>query len=488
MTHMIWTAQQVITAVGGKALGNEGGNKGAGGNTAIHGIAIDSRATQQGDLFIALKGKTHDGNRFTGDAIKQGAVAVMVAKDSASPPKTALAIAVDEPLAGLERLGLAARMRHQGTRIAITGSIGKTGTRMLVATALGAYGKTHFSHGNLNNHIGVPLSLARMPQDAQFGVFEAGMDHAGELAPISHLIAPHIAIITAIADSHSSNFSGLDAIAMAKAEIFSAIKGGIAFINADDDFAALLAEEAEKAGAARILRFGYATDADYQIVSTRRVSDGLSIEAKIRGEIYNFSLGMTAAHWALSAMMALGVVDALGLPLQPALAALAKAQDLPGRGAVRDVRVKTAKTAINITLIDDSYNANPASMRGALHHLASMPNKNRRVAILGDMLELDAPEAKHQALADAVKAAGVALLITTGKYMRHLNDALSDAPPDAIETYHADDHHEALRLAENHLKNGDVVLVKASNGMRLNRLIEAWQTPTSTHNGDSHVA
>ena len=486
MTHMIWTAQQVITAVGGKALGNKGA--GAGGNTAIHGIAIDSRATQKGDLFIALKGKTHDGNRFTGDAIKQGAVAVMVAKDSASPPKTALAIAVDEPMAGLERLGLAACLRHQGTRIAITGSIGKTGTRMLVATALGAYGKTHFSHGNLNNHIGVPLSLARMPEDAQFGVFEAGMDHAGELAPISHLIAPHIAIITAIADSHSSNFSGLDAIAMAKAEIFSAIKGGIAFINADDDFAELLAEEAAKAGATRILRFGYATDADYQILSTRRNTSGIDIEAKIRGDTYRFSLGMTAAHWALSAMMALGVVDALGLPLQPALAALAKAQDLPGRGAVRDVRVKTAKTAISITLIDDSYNANPASMRGALHHLASMPNKNRRVAILGDMLELDAPEAKHQALADAVKAAGIALLITTGKYMRHLNDALSDAPPDAIETYHADDHHEALRLAESHLKNGDVVLVKASNGMRLNRLVEAWQTPPRARNGDSHVA
>ena len=172
MTHMIWTAQQVITAVGGKALGNKGA--GAGANPAIHGIAIDSRATQKGDLFIALKGKTHDGNRFTGDAIKQGAVAIMVAKDGASPPKTALAIGVDAPLAGLERLGLAACLRHQGTRIAITGSIGKTGTRMLVATALGAYGKTHFSHGNLNNHIGVPLSLARMPQDAQFGVFERG--------------------------------------------------------------------------------------------------------------------------------------------------------------------------------------------------------------------------------------------------------------------------------------------------------------------------
>ena len=481
---MIWTAQQVITAVGGKALNN----KAAAANPAIDGIAIDSRATRKGDLFIALKGKTHDGNRFAGDAIKQGAAAIMVAKDGASPPKTAVAIGVDEPMAGLERLGLAARLRHQGTRIAITGSIGKTGTRMLVATALGAYGKTHFSHGNLNNHIGVPLSLARMPQDAQFGVFEAGMDHAGELTPISHLIAPNIAIITAIADSHSSNFSGLDAIAMAKAEIFSAIKGGIAFINADDDFAALLAEEANKAGAARILRFGYAADADYQILSTRRNASGIDVEAKIRGEVFRFSLAMTAAHWALSAMMALGVVDALGLPLQPARAALAQAQDLPGRGATSAVQVKTAETTINITLIDDSYNANPASMRGALHHLASMPNKHRRVAILGDMLELDAPEAKHQALADAIKASGVALLITTGTYMKGLYQALSDTPPDAMETYHADDQHEALRHAENHLRNGDVVLVKASNGMRLNHLVEMWKTPVDARNGDSHVA
>ena len=465
---MIWTAQQVITAVGGKALGNKGAdNK----NTAIHGIAIDSRAIQKGDLFIALKGKTHDGYRFTGDAIKKGAVAIMVAKDSASPPKATLAIGVDAPLAGLQRLGLAARLRHQGTRIAITGSIGKTGTRMLVATALGAYGKTHFSHGNLNNHIGVPLSLARMPQDAQFGVFEAGMDHA---APISHLIAPDIAIITAIADSHSSNFSGLDAIAMAKAEIFSALKDGIAFINADDDFADLLAEEAEKAGAARILRFGYAADADYQILSTRRIVNGLSIEAKIRSETYRFSLGMTAAHWALSAMMALGVVDALGLPLQPALVALAKAQDLPGRGAQSNVQVKTAKGAISITLIDDSYNANPASMRGALHHLASTPNKHRRVAILGDMLELDAPEKKHHALADTAQAAGVALLITVGTYMKGLYQALGNTQ---IQTYHADDHHEALRLAESYLQNSDVVLVKASNGIRLNQLVEAWKAP-----------
>jgi UDP-N-acetylmuramoyl-tripeptide--D-alanyl-D-alanine ligase len=307
---MIWTVSDILNAVSGVALGHTAQNTPSE-EITITGVAIDSRQVKPGDMFVAIKGDRHDGHDFIASAIENGAAAVMIS-DHIDLPKPCLSgdafcVQVEDPMTALERLAIAARDRHQGTRIAITGSVGKTGTRMLVANALAAYGKTHFSEGNLNNHIGTPLSLARMPEDAVFGVFEAGMNHKGELASLSQFIAPKIAIVTQIADSHSGNFPNLEAIAFAKAEIFEGLShhhNSMAIINADDPFAPLLEQKARDAGAERIIRFGYSDTAEHQIISVRRHRDGLDIEANIRGETHRFQLGMMAPHWAKAVMMA----------------------------------------------------------------------------------------------------------------------------------------------------------------------------------------
>lgn len=488
---MIWTAPDILNAVNGVALGHTDQNT-ALEEITITGVAIDSRQVKPGDMFVAIKGDRHDGHHFIASAIGNGAAAIMIS-DHVDLPKPCLSgdvlcVQVDDPMTALERLAIAARDRHQGTRIAITGSVGKTGTRMLVANALAAYGKTHFSEGNLNNHIGAPLSLARMPKDAVFGVFEAGMNHAGELTSLSQFIAPKIAIVTQIADSHSGNFPNLEAIALAKAEIFDGLshqQNSIAIINADDPFAALLEQNARDAGAERIIRFGYSDTAEHQIISVRRRQDGLDIEANIRGEAHRFQLGMMAPHWAKAAMIALSVVDALGLPLDLAKAELAKAQDLPGRGARSVIRLKQNSSNIHVTIIDDSYNAGPASMETALTSLGSDPLKGRRVAILGDMLELDDAANKHSALAKTVEASGISLLITVGEMMQHLNAAIT-AP--SVQCDHANDAKAALPLVLAALEDGDVVLIKGSNGMRLSELVLGLSSATPQTNGDSHAA
>ncbi len=483
---MIWTASDFITAVNGVAHGNHDPN------IMISGITIDSRQVKPGDAFIAITGEHHDGHDFIPSAIAQGASAVMISHH-ADLSELGLAdhmicVQVDDPMKGLERLAIAARHRHHGTRIAITGSVGKTGTRMLVAQALSAYGKTHFSEGNLNNHIGTPLSLARMPKDAAYGVFEAGMNHKGELTTLSQLIAPQIAVVTQIADSHSGNFPNLEAIALAKAEIFDGLANQntrMALLNADDPFAPLLEEKARAAGAERIIRFGFSDTAEHQILSVRRQLDGLDIEANIRGEAHRFTLGMMAPHWAKAAIIALSVIDALGLPLEPAKAELAKARDLPGRGARSVIRLKKGSSDIEVTIIDDSYNAGPASMVSALTSLGSDPLKGRRVAILGDMLELDNAADKHAALAETVEASGVSHLITVGALMQHLKDAVS-AP--SLRSDHASDAKAAFPLVLSALEDGDVVLIKGSNGMQLSQLIRDLSSAMPQTNGDSHAA
>jgi len=482
---MIWTASEFLSAVNGVAHSHHQ-------DIAITGLAIDSRQVKPGDAFIAIKGERHDGHDFIPSAIANGAsVVLMSAHTDLADPRLAdqaLCIQVDDPMKGLERLAVAARDRHQGTRIAITGSVGKTGTRMLVAKALSAYGKTHFSEGNLNNHIGNPLSLARMPKDTAFGVFEAGMNHKGELTALSQFIAPHIAIVTQIADSHSSNFPNLEAIALAKAEIFDGLANQsqrMAIVNADDPFAPLLEQKARAAGAERVVRFGYSDTAEHQILSVRRRQDGLDIEANIRGDAHRFTLGRMAPHWAKAAIIALSVVDALGLPLEPAKAELAKARDLPGRGARSVMRLKKGQSDIKVTIIDDSYNAGPASMISALTSLGSDPAKGRRVAILGDMLELDDAANKHASLAKTVEASGISHLITVGEMMQHLNAAMTES---SLRCDHVANAKAAFALVLSVLEDGDVVLIKGSNGMRLAELVRNLSSAMPHPNGDSHAA
>lgn len=489
---MSWTAMEISQATGGALLGAE--------KTAITGIAIDSREVVAGDMFVALKGPHHDGHTFIGEAIQQGAVVVLGMEKLEMPAatKSTTAILVEDSLAGLTDLGRAAIRRQSdiGKRIAITGSVGKTGSRMLVETALAAYGKTHASQGNLNNHIGVPLSLARMPSDAEFAVFEVGMNNAGEITPLSRLIAPHIAIITRVADSHAGNFASLADIAKAKGEIFAGMagndRGGIAIINSDDGHAELLTRLAKQSGAQQIFRCGEAKQADYRLLTITRQQHGLAIKAEFHGKPIQFALGMHAPHWAHAGMLALAVVDCLGLPLNPAIAALAKAEDLPGRGqhikCLLPRKGNGKPKHLTFTLIDDAYNASPASMRAALAALKTEPGDNRRVAVLGDMLELggDDESAKHHAdLIAGVLAAKVELLIGIGPLMAHLTQAASKH---GITTRHCADHKQGLAALSRLVQGGDMVLVKASHGMGLTNLVAGIQAMGDSNDGESHAS
>ncbi|MGB1918077.1 MAG: UDP-N-acetylmuramoyl-tripeptide--D-alanyl-D-alanine ligase [Candidatus Puniceispirillales bacterium] len=476
---MIWTAADIISAVNGKTDGDT--------TWSADGISIDSRHVSSGDLFIALKGDRHDGHDHIEEAKQKGAVAALISRPVETDINT---ITVDNTMTACEMLAFAARQRHQGRRIAITGSVGKTGTRMLVAKVLASYGATHFSEGNLNNHIGAPLSLARMPASCDFGVFELGMNHAGELSPLSQLVAPDIAVITTISDSHIGHFEHLNDIAMAKAEIFDGLahpdSHGIAMINTSDHFTPPLHQKAYDAGARKVLRFGLSDEAEYQLIKVTRHADGIKINANIRGEPISFSLGMMASHWAGAGLIALGIVDVLGLPLDPALSALASARDLPGRGERSQLIWRNKDASIGLTLIDDSYNASPLSMASAIENFGSDRVTGRRIAILGDMRELGHTAAeKHAALAHMVESSGISILITVGPLMEHLNHAISSPGVTAI---HVKDVDAAIRLMGSVLDHNDAVLVKGSHGVGLTKLVNTLKSSSSASNGDSHAA
>lgn len=457
---MIWTLHDITAATNGTC------NNPAG-NLTIGGIAIDHRKTLSNDLFVALKGDNHDGHDYVAAAHQAGAVAGLVERpvDSTIPQ-----IEVKDSLVALGDLGRAARRRTKARITAITGSVGKTGTRHLVATCLSAQGLTHASEGNYNNHIGAPMSLALMPQDSKFGVFELGMNHAGEIARLSPMVRPDVAIITRITDSHLGHFDHLDDIAKAKGEIFCGLtEGGVAILNADDPYTPMLSKMAREQGAAKVITCGHGAGADVRIEALHRHDQGLSIKANINGTRQEFDLKMMAPHWALSAVMGLATVQYFGGDLNASAQALSQAPDLDGRGARHHLTLKDGR---RITLIDDSYNASPASMTAALLSLKDDPNKGRRVAILGDMLELGTEaESLHEGLISAVDSGGIQILITFGKDMAFLAQAAQSRPN--LTSHHGDDMTAATAIAMETLSDGDVVLIKGSNGMKTSHITTA---------------
>ncbi|XDZ66281.1 UDP-N-acetylmuramoyl-tripeptide--D-alanyl-D-alanine ligase [Alphaproteobacteria bacterium LSUCC0684] len=470
---MIWRGEDIAAATGGTAIGGTGWEAG--------GIAIDNRQTSAGDLFVALEGPNHDGHDYVDAAGAAGAVAALVSH----PVRAELPqIHVGNTLDALWALGKSARDRSTAQRIAITGSVGKTGTRHLVSTVLASGGSCHASEGNLNNQIGAPLSLARMPRDSRFGVFELGMNHAGEIAELSPLVSPHIAVITQIAASHIGQFDSLDAIAAAKAEIFTGLApGGMAIINADDGYAGMLSAAARDAGASSVITIGVADTATHQITRITRRDDGLDVDATLAGTPLTFRLGMMAPHWAYAALTSLAVAHALGLDLDRCIEALAAALDLPGRGQRLRAMLKGQRS---ITIIDDSYNASPASMAAAIHSLGSDPWEGRRIAILADMLELgEQTRTLHQGLAEDIETAGIDLVICFGPAMNALASRLDAAN---LEHRVAADAEGAISLAFNLLEDGDLVLIKGSNGMRTRKVVDALVTGQPNPSGESHAA
>ena len=471
---MLWSAQEINAAIGGAKHGSQRGSD----NWHSSGISIDSRTTNKGDLFVALKGENYNGHDFVTHAADAGAQAAMVEKNiQSSIPE----ILVSDTLQSLEKMALAARKRSNARRIAITGSVGKTSTKHLISTLLCAHQSCHASVGSFNNHIGVPLSLARMPAATDFGVFELGMNHAGEITNLSALIAPHIAIITCIAESHIGHFATLEDIARAKAEIFDGLeRSGIVILNADDAFLPQLTDLAKAAGAQEIITVGKSAEATHRLIDIERINDGLKITASLSGDIITFNLGMTTTHSAWTALFGLAVAEVEGLCRQTSIAALANIGDVPGRGRQHSATLSKGR---RITVIDDSYNASPASMAAAIYDLVvqrvvhkqaptnQAPTKQaqspRRIAILADMLELgEKSESLHLALAQPLRANPPDMLIAFGDGMKVLLDEVATS---SIETIACADADAALERALELLRDGDVVLIKGSNGMK------AWQ-------------
>jgi UDP-N-acetylmuramoyl-tripeptide--D-alanyl-D-alanine ligase len=439
---------------------------------SVPGLSIDTRTINPGEAFFAIQGENRDGHEFVEGALNAGAgLAVVARSKSAAMPKGAPLLAVDDVLGALNDLARASRARSPAKIVAVTGSVGKTGTKEALRLVFGRQGETHASAASYNNHWGVPLSLALMPERAQFAVFEIGMNHAGEITPLVKLVRPHIAMITTIAPVHLEFFGTLEAIADAKAEIFLGVDpAGAAVINADIPQFARLESAAQAAGISRIVSFGERAEADARLVKASLQADISTVQAHIFGHDVTYKLGAPGRHMVDNSLGVLAAAQLLGADLALAALALADLKAPAGRGA----RVTLDVPGGTVLLIDESYNANPASMRAALALLGQVPMRGlgRRIAVLGDMLELGPEGARlHAQLADAVVGHSVDLVYCSGPLMKSLWDAL----PSERRGGYADDSAALEPIVLKAITVGDAVMVKGSLGSRMGRIVKALQ-------------
>ena len=458
-SHPLWTSAEMAAATGGRI----------GADVAVTGVSIDTRTLAPGDLFVALEGENRDGHAFVADALARGAAAAMVARVPGGVAADAPLLLVEDTLDGLRALGRAARARIDGTVIGVTGSVGKTSTKETLAAAFAAQGATHAAQASYNNHWGVPLTLARMPRETRFAVIEMGMNHAGEIAPLSRLARPHVAVITTVAPVHLENFADVSGIADAKAEIIDGLEpGGTLLLNADNAWTPRIRDKAQAAGVRHVLTFGEAGDADIRAERIALKPEASCIAATVCGTPVTYKLGAPGRHLALNSLAVLGAVHAAGGDLARAALALAGVRPASGRGE----RIEIALPGGAALLIDESYNANPTSVGAALDLLAQAPvgDRGRRIAILGDMLELG-PEAEalHAGLAEAVERAGIDRVHCAGPLMRALHDAL----PARVRGQWAETSADLAAGGAADLRPGDVVMVKGSLGSRMARVVEA---------------
>ncbi len=465
----LWTAYEAAAATGG-ALCARGGDADhwIAEEWAASGVSIDTRSLKPGEIFVALQ-DARDGHAFLKNAFEAGAAAALVARAPEDAPEGAPLLVVRDTLQGLRDLAAAARLRNFGKRIAVTGSVGKTGTKEMLRAMLGASASVHAADRSFNNHWGVPLTLASLPMHADYAVFEIGMNHAGEIAPLATMVRPHAAIVTTVGTAHIENLGSREAIAEAKAEIFQGLaRGGVAVLPRDNDFFALLKQRAEEAGAAGFVTFGEHEDADFRLMDYDLAGAGGRVAARIKGASRAFEIGAPGRHHAVNALAALAAVDAVGAPLEPAIAALAGLRPVEGRGARAVLKLADGEAV----LIDESYNANPESMTAAIGLLgaAAPAGAGRRIAVLGEMLELgpDAP-AMHAGLVDALVAAKVDRVYATGANMRHLWDAL----PAAMRGLYADAAVGLVGPVLDAAGPGDVIMVKGSNASQASAIARA---------------
>jgi UDP-N-acetylmuramoyl-tripeptide--D-alanyl-D-alanine ligase len=448
----LWTSEEILAATGGRL---------AGAPFAATGVSIDTRTLAPGDLFVALAGE-RDGHEFAAAALARGASGVLAVRPVDGP-----AVLVGDTLTALEALGEAARLRApQARRGAVTGSVGKTSVTQAIRAGLARAGRAHGSVKSYNNHIGVPLTLARMPRDTERAVFEIGMNHADEITPLVRMVQPHAVAITTVAQAHIENFADGEAgVARAKAEIFEGLTpGGRAVLNADNRWFEFLAGAAGAHGA-EVLTFGTGESCAAQLLDFRLEAGGARVEAALHGRTVSFSLRQTGSHWGLMSLAALLMMEELGVGADDALAALAAFEPLEGRGAEREVAIDGGA----FTLIDESYNANPASVAAALRTLGLRPAR-RRIAALTDMLELGRDSgAYHAGLAAEIEAAKVDLVFCAGPMMKSLFEAL---PPTRQGGY-AESAAALEPMLIRAVEPGDVVMVKGSRDSHAKALFAA---------------
>ncbi|EWY37522.1 UDP-N-acetylmuramoylalanyl-D-glutamyl-2, 6-diaminopimelate--D-alanyl-D-alanine ligase [Skermanella stibiiresistens SB22] len=457
---VLWTAGDTAAATNGTSQGPDWN---------ATGVSIDSRTVNPGDLFIALSGPNFDGHAYVASALAAGAAAAVVSRRPDGVAADAPLVLVEDTFAALQDLGSVARLRSNARIVAVTGSVGKTSTKEALGTCLAALAPTFATVGSLNNHWGVPLSLARMPPDCTYAVFELGMNHAGEIGPLSRQVRPDVAVITNIEAVHLAHFASVEAIADAKAEIFEGMApNGAVVLNRDNPHYARLVAAARTRGLSRVLGFGKADDAAARLTDCSIHATCSAVTAVILGETLRYCLSLPGRHHVTNSLAVLLAVHALGGDVAAAARALATLKPIKGRGVRR--RVQLAQGAA--TVIDESYNASPVSMEAAFQVLAkSDPGVGgRRIAVLGDMLELGerAPQL-HLALAEPLKAAGADLVFCCGPNMRRLFDKLPAAARGAWEETSAA---LAPRLAAA-VRAGDILMVKGSLGSRMALLVEA---------------
>ncbi|MEQ1950379.1 UDP-N-acetylmuramoylalanyl-D-glutamyl-2,6-diaminopimelate--D-alanyl-D-alanine ligase [Mesorhizobium sp. CN2-181] len=470
---LLWTADEMIRAMDGRPLGSM--------PAGIGGISIDTRTLRIGDAFFAIKGEVMDGHDFATAAIKAGAALLVVAEGKlpALGRLTAPMIVVPDVLIGLEKLGVAARGRSNAKIIAVTGSVGKTTTKEALRHVLSSVGKVHASDKSFNNHWGVPLTLARMPADCDYAVFEIGMNHPNEIRPLVKMVRPHVSIVTLIAAAHLGFFKSLDEIAQAKAEIFEGVEpNGYVLLNRDDSRWKLLEKLAREAGVKNVAGFGENARSQFRLMKCDLYADHSAISVKIGSDTIEARVGAPGRHIVQNALAVLGAARLVGADIERVVSALGNLVPESGRG--RQHRLDTDSGAF--TLIDESYNANPASMKAAIELLDATPvaAEGRRIAVLGDMLELGSHSAKlHAGLARVLSETSTDIVLMAGPQMKNLADTL---PGDIRKEYRAsvDDLKPILLDA---VGPGDVVMVKSSKGIGFSKLVDALLNRFPAHAG-----
>ncbi len=456
----LWTAKDAAEATGGAITCD----------WAASGVSIDTRTIASGDLFVALT-DIRDGHDFVAQALENGAAAALVSRVPDDVADDAPLLIVDDVLAALEDLGRASRARTSAKVVGVTGSVGKTSTKEMLRTVLSGQGKTHVAEASYNNHWGVPLTLARMPRDTDFAVIEIGMNHPGEIAPLSKMAQPHVAMVTTVAPAHLEAFDSIEGIAVEKAAIFDGlVDGGTAVINADVETSGDLRAKAESVGAT-IVSFGEDENADAVASGITIIDQVTMVRARFGDEEAVFKINAPGRHFALNGLGALGVAQCLDLDLAVAMADIGQWRPPAGRGTRERIVMDVVEDQHYFDLIDDAFNANPTSMIASLEVLAAAKRgpMGRRVAVLGDMLELGPDEmAMHADLAKHTSLTDVDVVHCVGPRMKALFGALSEVKAGRwTETAQ-----EMAAVAHCLLRAGDVLLVKGSKGSKVSLVVD----------------